>query len=65
MWLQIRYVEEPWSSGYGGGSCLEGREFESQNHILNEHFSHLFVLRIVMFVWKDENKQKEAEDGSF
>ena len=33
-----------------GDSCSEGRGFESQHHILNGHFSHLFVVRIVMFV---------------
>ena len=39
---------EPWSSGYD--LCLKGRGFESQHHILDGHFSHLFVVRIVMFV---------------
>ena len=24
-------------------------------------FSHLYVLRIVMFVWKDENKRKRGQ----
>ena len=43
---------EPWSSGYG-------------RRLVFQTFSHLFVIRIVMFVWKDENKQKEAEDGPF
>ena len=28
-------------------------------------FSHLFVVRIVMFVWKDENIRKEAGDSQF
>ena len=41
-------------------SCTEGRGFESQNHILDGHFSHIFVLKIVMFLKKDENEQKEA-----
>ena len=26
------------------------------------HFSHIFVVKNVMFVWKYENKQKEAGD---
>ena len=33
----------------GGDSCSEGRGFESQHHILNGHFSHLFVVKIVIF----------------
>ena len=36
----------------GGDSCSKGREFESQHHILDGHFSHLFVVKIVMFVLK-------------
>ena len=40
----------------GGDFCSEGRGFESQHHILDAHFSHLFVVKIVMFVSKDENK---------
>ena len=33
--------------------------------ILDGHFAHLFVLRVVMFAWKDENDQKEAKTGPF
>ena len=33
-----------------GDSCSEGHGFESQRRILHGHFSHLFVLKIVMFV---------------
>ena len=40
----------------GGDSYSEGCEFESQHCILDGHFSHLFLVRIVMFVEKDENK---------
>ena len=43
-----------------GDSCSEGCEFKSQHHILDGHFSHLFLVRIVMFVWKDKNKQKRG-----
>ena len=39
----------------GGGSCPEGRGFESQNRILDGHISH-----IVMFAWNDENKLKRG-----
>ena len=37
----------------GGDSCPEGRGFESQLRILDGHFSHLFVVNILMFVRKD------------
>ena len=41
----------------GGDSWTGGRRFQSQHHILDVHFSHLFVVKIVMCVWKDENKR--------
>ena len=46
----------------GGDSCSEGRGFEYQRCILYGHniFSHIFVERIVMFVWKDENNLKRG-----
>ena len=31
-------------------SCSRGRGFESRRHILDGHFSHLFVVKIVFFV---------------
>ena len=41
-----------------GDSSSEGRGFESQHRIMDGHFSHIFVVKIVfMFVWKDKNKQ--------
>ena len=40
----------------GGDSCFKGCEFESRHRILNGHFSHLLVERIVMCVGNDENK---------
>ena len=35
-------------------SCSGGREFDSLYHILDglDIFSHLFVVKIVLFVWK-------------
>ena len=30
----------------GGDSSPEGRGFESQQHILDGHFSHIFVVKI-------------------
>ena len=44
----------------GGDSASKGRGFESLTHKQDGHFSHLFVVKIVMFVWKDEKKWKEA-----
>ena len=49
----------------GGDTCCEGCGFESQHRILVGHFSYLFVVKIVIFVLKDENKQKEAGVGPF
>ena len=40
----------------GGDSCSEGCGFESQHCKLDGHFSHLFVVRIVLLVQKEENK---------
>ena len=34
----------------GGDSCSEGHGFESLHHILEGHFSNIFVVKIVMFV---------------
>ena len=35
----------------GEDSCSKGGGFESQHHILDRHFSHIFVVKIVkMFV---------------
>ena len=44
----------------GGDSCSKGCEFESQHSILDEHFSHLIVVKIVMCVRRDENKRKRG-----
>ena len=47
----------------GVDSSDKGHEFESCHCILDGHFSHLIVVKIVMCVRKDENKLKEAEVG--
>ena len=49
----------------GGDSCSEGCGFESQHCILNGHFSHIFAVKIVMFVGKGENKRKRGWGGPF
>ena len=41
----------------GGDSCSKGCEFESWHCLLDAHFSHLFVVKIVMCVWKDKRKR--------
>ena len=41
------------------------RAFESQHCILDGHFLNWFVVKVVLFVWKDENEQKEAREGPF
>ena len=43
---------EPCSNGYGRRLMSKGREIKSQHRILDGHFSHLFVVKIVMCVWK-------------
>ena len=49
----------------GGDSSPEGRGFESQQHILDGHFSHIFVVKIVRFVQKDENVRKRSRMAHF
>ena len=39
-------------------SCYKCHGFESQHRILDGHFSYLFVLKIVIFAWENENKRK-------
>ena len=34
----------------GGDSCTVGCGFESEQHILDGHFSHIFAAKIEMFV---------------
>ena len=36
--------------GMGGDSCSEGCGFESQHRILDGHVSHLFVIKVLLFV---------------
>ena len=50
----------------GGDSCFKGRGFKSQHCGLDGHFSHLFVLKIVMFCSKRPKiNEKEATDCQF
>ena len=45
----------------GDNSCLRGGGFESQHCILDGHdmFSHLFFVKIVLFVVKDQKCTKK------
>ena len=58
-----------WSSGspglvvMGRDSCSEGRGFESRHHILDGHFSHLFVVKIVLLVRERNSKQMKKRPG--
>ena len=49
----------------GRDSCSKGCGFKSQHHILDGHFSHLFVVKIVMLFEKTKINGKEAGDGPF
>ena len=40
----------------GGDSCPDSHGFEFQHCVPDGYFSNIFVVKIVMFVWKDENK---------
>ena len=33
----------------GGDSCTEGRGFQSQHLLLDGHFPHIFIVKIVIF----------------
>ena len=50
----------------GGDSCFKGRGLESQHHILDGHFSHIFVVNICNVCLKRPKiNEKEAGDGPF
>ena len=49
----------------GGDSCSEGRWFECKLRILDGHFSHFFVVKIVMFVSKDKKTKKRPGIAHF
>ena len=55
-----RMVKSMYSQGGSPGLVVMGRDsrseghgFESRHRILDGHFSHIIVVKIVMFVWKD------------
>ena len=54
------FGREPWSTGYGRRLISKGCGFKSQHRILDGRFSNIFVVEIVMTVWKDENKWEKG-----
>ena len=44
----------------GDNSCLSGRGFESRRRILDGYYSHCFVVKIVLFYWKDQKQTKKS-----
>ena len=57
--------ESPGLVAMGDDSCSKGSGFESWRRILAGHFSHWFVVKILLFVWKDWKNEKEAGVGPF
>ena len=49
----------------GGDSCSEGHGFESKYRLLDGHFSHLFIAKIVMLFEKIKINEQEDGDGPF
>ena len=49
----------------GKDSCFEGHGFESQHQILDEHFSHIFVVKLQCLFEKTKINAKETRVGPF
>ena len=49
----------------GGDSCLEGREFKSQHHILDGHFIKYIFCKMCCLLEKTKINEKDAGDGYF
>ena len=49
----------------GRDSRSNGRRFESRHHILDGHFSHIFVVKLYCLFEKTEINKKEAGVGPF
>ena len=68
-WRDISKGSGKLSNHFGGGShglvvmgddsYSKGCGFKSQHHILDGHFLHLFVVKIVLFVSKDRKSTKK------
>ena len=49
----------------GGDSVSKGRRFRSKHHILDGHFSYLFVVKIACLFEKTKINKKESEMAHF
>ena len=47
---KLKNIRSPFLVVMEGDSCSEGSGFESQNHLMDGHLSHLLVVKIVMFI---------------
>ena len=54
--IETTFLNKPWSNGYGRRLILQRLRFRIWHGVLGGHFSHLFVVKIVMCAWKGENK---------
>ena len=50
LYIENLYGKSPGLLVMRGDSCPKGREFKSRHSILDGHFSHLFLVKIVMCV---------------
>ena len=60
----LKDIMKHFSNGYGK-DYPEGSRFESQHGILDGHISHIFVVKILMFVEKTKMNEKEAWMANF
>ena len=54
--IEAKNKKSPGLVVMGGDSCFEGHGFESQHHILDGYFSHIFVVKIVMMFGLKDRK---------
>ena len=54
--------QETWYSGYGRRLIFRRSWVRISASYTGWTFSHLFVVKIVLFVWKDENKRKKSRE---
>ena len=49
IWARTNKMKSRGLVVMGDDSCLRGRGFKSRYHILDGHFSHWFVVKMVLF----------------
>ena len=57
-----RKGREPWYSGYGRRLMFQRSWVRIPAPHTRWTFSHLFVVKVLMFVWKDKNKWKRSRE---